>query len=672
MRGLPLRSLLALLVVLGGFLPLRAQDVSFEGMTGPPRLKLRRVLGSHDLHPMGQVTTVAFSSDERRVFSVAESFGWAPSSEGWRASLQCWSAVTGAEDTAALGSGIADEVCLSKNGAWCLAWDSREDRLTRWKIETGAERRTIAAIGSGTKVQGLAISDDGSLGCYSRADGERGMFLIRFAGAGGVSKLCRGCGENVAFSPSGKHLANAAPAGLAIFDIAEVASARFCEPDPIGAWHTRPVAFSWREDLVATGGQTVQVWSVATGELVQSFAPPAGIVISLAFSHDGKTLLGGCWTGSIERWELQSGRRLDPLEDGQGPVTALAVSADDTRAVSGDLNGKIRTWDLVRGRTLLANRGHLAAVTCLQGREPGTLVSGSKDETVRIWSLDDGAERLRLEAGGSVECVALSPDRRTIVAGVQEADRWHGGAARKTLLLWDVAHAEARRPLAARALAGVEDTVSAVAISPDGKRLAWAKSLHDEGARLLALETGETTQLDAEDVMALAFTHDGTRLLESTRNSLRLLALGDENPLLDPLVLGDGRSVFAFSPDGSRVAVEREILDSRTGKSLATLLLPDGDPSGPDYPCRDFYPRQLAWTASAIVIAGDSAVLVWDEALTPCCPQCRTPESCGRSPMAVLDIARCKDKVTALTAFGKWVVVGTERGAILVFETQPR
>ena len=99
-------------------------------------------------------------------------------------------------------------------------------------------------------------------------------------------------------------------------------------------------------------------------------------------------------------------------------VNAVALSSDGRRAVSGSADNTLRMWDLESGQTLQTLQGHtdwvLAAALTPDGRYA---VSGSRDYTLRVWNLKDGKELLTFTVDGTVTACAVGPDSLTIVAG---------------------------------------------------------------------------------------------------------------------------------------------------------------------------------------------------------------------------------------------------------------
>ena len=73
-------------------------------------------------------------------------------------------------------------------------------------------------------------------------------------------------------------------------------------------------------------------------------------------------------------------------------VWSVAFSPDGTKIVSGSHDETVRVWDAVTGTLSNTLEGHSSDVTSVAFSPDGTkIVSGSKDKTVRIW---DARERI--------------------------------------------------------------------------------------------------------------------------------------------------------------------------------------------------------------------------------------------------------------------------------------
>jgi len=154
--------------------------------------------------------------------------------------------------------------------------------------------------------------------------------------------------------------------------------------------------------------------------------------------------------------------------------------------------------------------GHDKAVRSVAALPDGVRVlSGSEDNTIRLWNLHTGAELRRFDHPDFVEAVAVLRDGRWAISGSGD----------HTMRLWDLATgAELRR------FPGHSGTVSSLAALPDGSRA--LSGSHDHTERLWDLETGvelrrfERHQLGVNAVAALP---DGRRALSgSADRTMRL------------------------------------------------------------------------------------------------------------------------------------------------------
>jgi WD40 repeat protein len=137
----------------------------------------------------------------------------------------------------------------------------------------------------------------------------------------------------------------------------------------------------------------------ATGKDLALLPNPAkkGVVASLSFSPDGRTLAGVDPEGQIILWDTAQAkvRATFKPEDGRG-IAALAFSPDGKTlaAAVGDRPGRshepglVVLWDVSAGRPRLTLSGHTNAVSSVAFSPDGKLLaSGSPDRTVRLWDV---------------------------------------------------------------------------------------------------------------------------------------------------------------------------------------------------------------------------------------------------------------------------------------------
>jgi RNA polymerase sigma factor (sigma-70 family) len=301
---------------------------------------------------------------------------------------------------------------------------------------------------------------------------------------------------------------------------------------------------------------------------------------SLTFSPDGKHLvsLGGGWA---RRWDLATGQATVNLGDGfcSGKFDYnLLVSADGRRAcicrdVPGNAGAEECTeYDMSSGQKVRAYRLDLA-----RGRTyyfvPRTLSPDGKTcaelaSTITLWSTGNGAVLRKFVAkDGGYTAIAFTPDSKTLVAGDDVG----------TIHVFTIATGKEQRSFGVANVKGI----NALAISPDGKRLATHGG-GDGFLRLWDLAGGtEERTLDLpqgelpEGTGSIIFSPDSRTLLAGVRRGVRtglrtwdVLSKKPGRAWVDDPTIG---LIPAVSPDGKLLATMNDagvirLWDMETGK----------------------------------------------------------------------------------------------------------
>jgi WD40 repeat protein len=391
-----------------------------------------------------------------------------------------------------------------------------------------------------TGLEAFAVSTDGRT--LAVVDGTHRLRLWHLPdGAAGPTVTLRGAVLHLAFSPDGRTLATRDSSGVQLWrdGVAQLLAGAASFAGE------GEVAFSPDGKRLAAGGrQGARIWVIDGGR-----SAPVGEarnVLQLRFSSDGKHLALASDDGVVLLLDVATGhlvlhwRRGDAVHD-------LALSPDGTR-LAVVRTAVVREWDLVPSVRLRKLWGHELEVTRLAfSPDSARLATGSIDGSVRVWSLSRGSLRTAQLPGPRQKwaAIALSPDgERVAMAPADEA-------APEKLVLWYVGRSELQRldaPVAVRKATFSRDGARVATIDADGR------------VRVRDLATGDTQVLDdgaAPDAVGLS--SDGAWAVTSGPSGLRLWRPStgerrtiDEHGRFAALAFSTDAAVIAGSPADSR------------------------------------------------------------------------------------------------------------------------
>jgi WD40 repeat protein len=372
----------------------------------------------------------------------------------------------------------------------------------------------------------------------------------------------------------------------------------------------------------------LRLWNVETGKELAAWRGPAGGAHAVAFSPDGRYVVGACGDKAARLWEAASACEFEARNGCWPRLNCAAVSADGTRAITSsypDVDDGwtvASVWDTASGRWLCRLKGHTRRISlvCLSANGSKAFTA-SLDGTGRLWDAVRGEELVRLkgekadpinkeEVGlppevlrdlqevmeadptnkerpfavplGLPKSVQFSPDGRylvTVDSGSSSCGRvWETATGRELPRLW-------RREGTPR--------ITAFAFSADGRRVFTKSAEHAQsfsstgciwdlatGREIVVIpgtvqwrESGNTRGGTWEGFEAPCFSPDGEYLLFISLGRVRIWSATtgtEERPLEHP-----NRNIRSahFSSDSKRVVTSSadgtaRIWDVRTGKPL--------------------------------------------------------------------------------------------------------
>ncbi|KAI9766282.1 MAG: hypothetical protein M1840_006696 [Geoglossum simile] len=188
--------------------------------------------------------------------------------------------------------------------------------------------------------------------------------------------------------------------------------------------------------ITAADDGKIKVWDTTSGFCIVTFTEHSSGVTACEFAKRGNVLFTASLDGSVRAWDLIRYRNFRTFTaPSRLSFSSLAVDPSGEVVCAGSLDSfDIHIWSVQTGQFLDRLSGHEGPVSSLSfAPNGGTVVSGSWDHTVRVWSIfgrTQTSEPLQLQA--DVLSVAFRPDSKQVAVATLDGQ----------LTFWSVEDAE--------------------------------------------------------------------------------------------------------------------------------------------------------------------------------------------------------------------------------------
>lgn len=315
----------------------------------------------------------------------------------------------------------------------------------------------LKILRQGSEVTALAISPDDQ----RIVTGDRRGHLKLWTHTGRLLQTIaahQGLVRRIAFSPDGKTFATAS------WDFTIKLWSREGGLRQTLTGHTakvEDVAFSPNGKTIASVSwdSTLKFWN-PDGVLIKSISACPNAAGAVAFSPNGQTIAYGCTGDATIKFLDQTGRLQRTLKGHRAGVLSLAFNSDGTRLVSGSNDNTAKVWKL-DGTLLTTFTGHKSAVLSAKFHPGGHLIaSASNDRTIQLWKPDGTIISLINGHQESVERLAFSHDGKTVISASID----------QTSIIWDLDRVTKPESLLPEGCKWLENYLNTNQELPDGDR----------------------------------------------------------------------------------------------------------------------------------------------------------------------------------------------------------
>jgi hypothetical protein len=263
----------------------------------------------------------------------------------------------------------------------------------------------------------------------------------------------------LAFNGDGRRLAVSGYRELLIWNSAEGTLARRVSglPERIAS-----VAWNRRNNLIAVAGGTPGQWGTvalvdpANGYSIRFLCDLPELVLSVAFSPEGDTLVAGCGDRTLRLFDTSSGKSTRVLRLHADWVQSVAFNSSGTRLVTASRDRTARVLDTKDWQQISSYQGHETGLLAATFSFDDSRVYTSARGEGHAWNPEAAKREGSIEdTGGDVRQIASTP--YGIITGSADGEsRIYQNGSKKPWMT----------------LPGHRDGVHSLAVTPDGEQIA--------------------------------------------------------------------------------------------------------------------------------------------------------------------------------------------------------
>ena len=388
---------------------------------------------------------------------------------------------------------------------------------------------------------------------------------------------------------------------------------------------SRPTELAFSPDgkilAIGSNNSSIQLWDIATNELITTFTGHIGSAHSLAFSADGNTLASGSSDGTVRFWDIKTKKPLQTSIAGHTWVRTAAFLKDSSTLASVLSNGITTVWDLKTSqktthitKKTLEIPMHWYTYVSLALSPDGTklLTYGFENNTsnphtyksvIRLTDVNTGRDSITFSDKWGAD--TFSPDGKTLA-----------GMAGDKIYLFNIETGEERKiSLSDHDEDSDDDTpiISSLMFSPDGKKIVsgtigghvqlWDVETGNELSSFFGEQPPEGNTYQ-EPIQNFAFSSDGSLLAVGSTKRIRMIGRAKQPHFKE---IPKDSEAFIFSPDNTILIAGYwggpiRLWDVPTGDELTTL----------DAHLTVVQNLIFSPDNKTLVSVGDGTILLWD------------------------------------------------------------
>jgi tricorn protease-like protein len=170
--------------------------------------------------------------------------------------------------------------------------------------------------------------------------------------------------------------------------------------------------------------KTIKIWNTISAEAVKTLSGHTGVVLSVNYSPDGKSIVSSAWDGSVKIWDVATGKLVKSIDNAHIFKAEYATYNKEGNTIVSAGIDSVKLWDASNFSLIKKFKAHKEDINFIRFSKDGKrFATCGWDKTIKLWSFPK-CQLIKTFTGNmaSINSVYFSSDDQFLVSSSDDGE----------------------------------------------------------------------------------------------------------------------------------------------------------------------------------------------------------------------------------------------------------